>query len=100
MGLSFNHKEAIRKQHPLYGQKRIQVAHVQDRFLNGSDGDENLRPLLVSEHIVDHYSKAVNTEEWSIAIKQYNAAHLLAVNATPEEIKEANRLIAQMPHRR
>jgi len=32
MGLSFRHKETIRKQHPLYGQERIQVTHIKDRF--------------------------------------------------------------------
>ena len=100
MGLSFTCKEVIRKQHPLYGQERIQVTHIKDRFLGGDDSDENLRPLLVSEHIANHYSKAINTENWSIAVRQYGAARILVVNATLEEIDEANKLIAQMPHRR
>lgn len=97
MPISLKRKEAIRQEHPLYGQVRIQVAHIEDRFKGGSDDDENLRPLTVGEHIVDHVTKAENEENWDIARRQYGAAHVLAVNATKEEIDEANRLLAQMP---
>lgn len=100
MGISLGRKEAIRKQHPLYGQVRIQVAHIQDRFLGGGDEDENLVPLTVAEHIVDHVEKAKNSGTWEIAVRHYGGAHLLAVNATEAEINEANRLLAQLPKRR
>lgn len=97
MAISLKRKEAIRQEHPLYGQQRIQVAHIQDKFLGGTDDDTNVRPLTVPEHIIDHVTKATSEENWDIARRQYGAAHLIAVNATPEEIAEANRLLAQMP---
>jgi hypothetical protein len=100
MSISLKHKEAIRQKHPLYGQVRIQVAHILDRFRGGSDEDENLEPLTVPEHIADHVAKAMESEDWGTARRQYGGAHLLAVNATPEEIKEANRLLTKLPKRR
>jgi hypothetical protein len=100
MAISLNRKEAIRQQHPLYGQVRIQVAHIVDRFKGGTDEDENLTPKTVPEHILDHVTKAMSETDRVNMEKQYGSAHLLAVNATEEEIKEANRLLAQMPRRR
>lgn len=97
MAISTNRKESIRQQHPLYGQVRIQVAHVQDRFKGGSDDNENLVPMTVGEHIVDHVAKAMSETERRNIDRQYGAAGILARNATPEEIAEANRLLAQMP---
>jgi len=97
MGISVGRKEQIRKQHPLYGQERIQVAHVLDRFKGGADTDDNLTPLTIPEHILDHVQKAMHeTNRYNIE-RQYGAAHLLASNATEEEIEKANLLLAQMP---
>lgn len=100
MAISTNRKEAIRQQHPLYGQERIQVAHIVDRFKGGSDDDDNLVPMTVPEHILDHVQKAMQETNRVDMEKQYGGAHLLAVNATEEEIKKANLLLAQMPRRR
>lgn len=100
VAISIARKESIRKEHPLYGQERIQVAHIVDRFKGGSDDDSNLTPMTVPEHIVDHVTKAMSETERQNIMKQYGAAHLLAVNATEEEIAEANRLLARMPRRR
>lgn len=100
MGISLNRKNEIRQKHPLFGQARIHVTHILDKFRGGTDDNENLVARTVSEHIAEHYEKAVNEEVWKIAEVQYRSAHILAVNATPEEIEEANRLLAQIPKRR
>lgn len=100
MAISLNRKEAIRQQHPLYGQVRIQVAHVVDRFKGGSDEDDNLIPMTVGEHIVDHVIKAMSETERRNIDRQYGAAGILARNATEEEIREANKLLADLPKTR
>ncbi len=49
MAISLKRKEAIRQQHPLYGQQPIEVHHQQPRFLDGTDDDENfyiVRPTM------------------------------------------------------
>lgn len=97
MSISSKRKELIRQQHPLYGQEVIEVTHIQDRFLNGSDEDDNLRPLTRPQHLADHVSKAERSEEWDVARRQYGAARLIAKRMTPDETEEANQLLAQMP---
>lgn len=93
IGISLKIKEDIRKQHPEYGKKRIECAHVTDAFLGGTGKRENLIPLSIPEHILDHVVKAESTEDWDIAQRQYGAAHLIAKRATPQEIEEANQLL-------
>lgn len=93
VGISFAVKESIRKQHPDYGRKRIEVAHIQDEFLGGTGERTNLQPLSIAEHIVDHVNKAKEATDWQVAYRQYGAAHMIVTRATPEEIKEANKLL-------
>lgn len=97
MAISLKRKEAIRQSSPLYGQVPLEVCHVKDRFLGGTDDDENLVPLTRPAHLVDHVTKAENSEDWGVASRQYGAARLIAKRMTREEIDEANRLLAQMP---
>jgi hypothetical protein len=100
IGISFAVKESIRKQHPLYGTRRIEVAHIQDEFLGGSGERSNLQPLSIPEHLADHVNKAQQATDWRIASRQYGAAHLIATRATPSELEEANALIANLPKKR
>jgi len=97
MAISFLRKEKIRQRHPLYGQQPIEVCHIKDKFLGGSDEDENLVPLTRPSHLADHVEKATESEDWGVAARQYGAARLIAKRMTPEEIEEANRLLAEMP---
>lgn len=100
VGISLAVKESIRKQHPKYGEERIEVAHVVDAFKGGTGQRENLIPLSIPEHIVDHVVKAENEENWEDAARQYGAAHMIAKRATAEEIAKANLLLAQLPKKR
>lgn len=95
VGISLAIKESIRKQHPLYGQARIEVAHIQDSFLGGTGERTNLMPLTLPEHLVDHVEKAQSTDDWIVARKQYGAAHMIAQRMTEEEIERANVLLAK-----
>lgn len=100
VGISLGIKTAIRKLHPQYGEKRIEVCHIQDRFKDGTDTEDNLVGLSVGEHIADHVLKAMNETDKKNIFRQYGAASLIAKRATPEEIEEANRLLSQLPRRR
>jgi hypothetical protein len=93
-------KELVRRQHPQYGQRRIECAHIKDSFLGGTNDLDNLKPLSIPEHLVDHVTKAEQATDWEIARRQYSAARLIAYRATPEEIEEANQMLASMPKRR
>lgn len=95
IGISINIKTALRKLHPDYGKKRIEIAHIQDEFLGGTGQRTNLQPLTIAQHLVDHVHKAEESTDWEIAYRQYGAAHMIASRATPEEIAEANKLLAK-----
>lgn len=93
VGISIKIKEEIRKQHPEYGKKRIEVAHIIDHFLGGTGHRENLQPLTVAEHILDHVVKAENAIEPRVVDIHYLSAHTIAKRATFEEIVETNQLL-------
>ena len=87
MGLSFTRKEVIRKQHPLYGQERIEVHHIQPKFRGGSDDRQNLEPLLLDDHALQHLYEAENSESRDIAKVHYWATSQIIrrMNSTEKE---------------
>lgn len=95
VGISIGVKTSIRKLHPDYGKKRIEVAHIVDEFLGGTGQRTNLQPLTVAEHLADHVHKAEEANDWNVACKQYGAAHMIATRATEEELEEANQLLGK-----
>lgn len=100
MGIGLILKEKIRQLNPLYGQTPIEVHHRQPKFLQGSDEVENLVGLSRPQHLAEHVKQAMESEDWGTARRQYGGARLIAQRMTEEEIEEANRLLAQLPHQR
>lgn len=92
-------KERIRQQHPQYGKMRIEVAHIIDHFLGGTSDEENLKPMTLPEHLIDHVTKAMDSDNWQIASRQYGAAHLIASRMTEEENEIANAMMPKIRRR-
>lgn len=87
-------KEEIRQQHPLYGQERIEVHHQLPRHRGGDDSNENKIPETLPEHALAHLRLAEETNDWSVAKKDYGAVRLIVGRMTEHELEEFN---AQLP---
>jgi hypothetical protein len=95
VGISFAVKESIRKQHPQYGQERIEVDHIIPRHQNGTSDRSNLQPLSIVEHAEKHWTAAVHKAQYAQARKDYGGVRLIVMRMTEQELNAFNEWLSQ-----
>lgn len=88
VGISIAVKESIRKQHPKYGEERIEVCHDVPVFRGGTGKRENLFPATLPEHALQHLRDAEASEDWDTAKANYCATHLIVGRMTEHEYQD------------
>lgn len=94
VGISIAVKESIRKQHPKYGEERIEVDHIVPRHKGGTSERSNLQPLSIVEHAEKHWTSAVQEAQYAQAVKDYAGVRLIVMRMTPDELENFNNWLA------
>lgn len=98
MSRSLN-KEAIRQQHPLYGQERIEVSHSLPRYRGGTDDPDNLSPQTIVDHALIHLHSAGEMTNRRDIEREMGAFRLIMARMTEQELAQLSTHLPQVRQR-
>lgn len=71
---------------------RLEIHHVVPQFQGGNGDEDNLKPVTLVEHALEHLADAQTAEDWQVARGHYASVTLIVKRMSPEEKAQFNRV--------